>query len=64
MSSIPSLMIRSWKVELFNPFVKTLANSTNDLSTTFCIFVLHVTKFPPRKVQYLEVDLLSTKDLA
>ncbi|RDX93650.1 hypothetical protein CR513_24058, partial [Mucuna pruriens] len=39
-------------------------DSTNDLATTFCFLLLHVTKFPPRKVQYLEVDLLSTKDPA
>ena len=33
-----------------------------DLATKLCFLLLHVTKFSPRKVQYLVVDLLSTID--
>ncbi|RDX94890.1 hypothetical protein CR513_22679, partial [Mucuna pruriens] len=34
-----------------------------DRATTFCFLLLQVTKFPPRMVQYLVMDLLSITDL-
>ena len=34
--------------------------SALDLATTFCFLLLHITKFPPTKVKYPEVDHLSS----
>ncbi|RDX69364.1 hypothetical protein CR513_51530, partial [Mucuna pruriens] len=34
--------------------------STIDRATIFCFLLLQVTRFPPKNIQYLEVDLLST----
>ncbi|KAL2320145.1 hypothetical protein Fmac_029114 [Flemingia macrophylla] len=38
--------------------------SALDLATTLCFLLFQVTRFPPRKVQYPIVDLLSTIDPA
>ncbi|PRQ56860.1 hypothetical protein RchiOBHm_Chr1g0341921 [Rosa chinensis] len=38
--------------------------SALDLATTFCFLLRQVTKFPPTKVKYPEVDLLSDLELA
>ncbi|RDY11996.1 hypothetical protein CR513_03231, partial [Mucuna pruriens] len=40
------------------------STSTLDQATTFCFLLLKVTRFPPRNIQYSEVDLLSTTDSA
>ena len=53
--------------ELFYPwyFTKTMSHRLEFnlcialLATTFCFLLLHVTKFPPTKVQYPDVDLRS-----
>ncbi|KAJ0826795.1 hypothetical protein HanRHA438_Chr17g0818341 [Helianthus annuus] len=34
--------------------------SALDKATTFCFLLFHVTKFPPTKVKYPEVDLRSS----
>ncbi|RDY07787.1 hypothetical protein CR513_08048, partial [Mucuna pruriens] len=36
--------------------------SVLDRATTFCFLLLQVTRFPPRNIQYPEVDLLSITD--
>ncbi|XP_068640987.1 adenine/guanine permease AZG1-like [Aristolochia californica] len=36
--------------------------STLEVATTFCFLLLHVAKFPPNKVQYLEMEFLSSGD--
>lgn len=35
-----------------------------DQATTFCFLLLHVTRLPPKKVKYPEVNLLWITDLA